>query len=144
VDVIPTRQTIFGYPHGNCFQACVASITDTPLEEVPHFCDGENENWWSDTKKWCEQNGLVVVNFEWNINLLPTLEAIDDHYIVSGPSPRGNWLHSVVGYKGKCVHDPHPDDAMLAGDPVDIMLIVKTSRAQFLEDGRFQLLAEAA
>lgn len=49
--------------------------------------------------------------------------------IASGPSPRGDWLHSVLAdpWTGSLIHDPHPSDAGLAGDPVDLILLVGKS-----------------
>lgn len=54
----PVYQTIFGKTNGNCFAACIASILEMDLEDVPHFCRGDNPEWMFDLNEWLYQFGL--------------------------------------------------------------------------------------
>ncbi len=110
----PVRQTLFspikGDPEstGNCFAACVASILELPLEEVPNFC--ALDTWFKDFEKWLNDRGLTRLYIQY-----PTKETLrwstgKSHYISTGKSPRGDWLHCTVWCNNEMVHDPHPDD----------------------------------
>jgi hypothetical protein len=97
---------------GDCWRACVASITDTAREQVPHFVSVYGDNWFSETNEWLRQRGgyeLQCYRPEFpivdpNTNKTPYLA------ILVGISPR-NVGHAVLGdaYDGTLEHDPHPD-----------------------------------
>jgi hypothetical protein len=96
-------QTIFvGDPEGrlgNCLQACVASVLDLELEEVPHFV--EFDDWWSIFWDFLHDQGCTVTR----VSGL----AEKGTGIGNGPSPRGlQYAHAVVVQDGKIVWDPHP------------------------------------
>lgn len=120
----PVDQTIFGDGKGNCFAACVASILELPIEEVPNFCEGWDEEWFDKYQEWLRPHGFSVVMLvawsEWKPNpgQLCTM---------GGKSPRGDFDHCVVGEwtgeEWRVVHDPHPSRAGLDG---------KAKRVEFL------------
>ncbi len=119
------KQTIFGDKVGNCFATCVAALTGIPLEDVPNFC--LKDSWFEDAVNWLWEHGWGVAYFYGSdekgqlpegARLYSTLP-----YIATGPSPRGDFLHSVVERDGKLLHDPHPDDTGLAGPPRDYILL---------------------
>lgn len=63
------------------------------------------------------------------VALLPVPAAVElyhpgVHYIASGKSPRGDFLHSTVHLDGKLVHDPHPSRDGLDGEPTDFEFVV--------------------
>lgn len=116
----PVDQTRFGKPHGNCMQACIASILEVPLSEVPDPPVPEVETEWFE--EYCERLAairvqLVTITFEgaqWNV-------PHGLYCILSGPGPRfhtdGTSIeHAVVGVSRRegnvlhfdIVHDPHP------------------------------------
>lgn len=101
-------QTIFGAPEGNCLAACVASIMNLPLEEVPNFVVPEPLKWRERLDDWLSEQGLGVVCI--------IGEALPNAYsIACGPSPHGPYDHCVVWLNGDMVHDPHPSgDGILA------------------------------
>jgi len=86
---------------GNCFQACVASIMEMPIEAVPHFM--LFDPWVDAFYAWMKQMGYQV-DFTVDADEVPK----DTFYILSGRSPRGNFDHAVVAFNGETVHDPHP------------------------------------
>lgn len=110
----PVRQTVFGNHKGNCFAACVASILELRLDEVPNFAC--QKPWEAKMNAWLHERGLhsltchfVPVEGESEV-VIPELRG---YYIVSGTSPRAtedeHFLHSVVYLDGERCHDPHPD-----------------------------------
>lgn len=99
-------QTIFigdpGGRLGNCFQACVASVLDLPLEEVPHFI--EFDDWVQLFYNFVKDQGYSARR----VNGLPEKGT----GIGTGPSPRSlAAAHAVVVKDGKTVWDPHPSRA---------------------------------
>lgn len=104
----PVDQTItgggdaFGEPHGNCFQACIASLL-----ELPHFCDGRDD-WYGAFTSWCIERGFEPMLFKTSKDgWLPA-----GLHILSGQSPRKpdhpNALHAVVARGREIIHDPNP------------------------------------
>lgn len=96
----PVNQTKFG-EEGNCLQACIASLLELKLEDVPEF---PHTNQFNYLQRFMRQHGLqpvakdmIAFNYPYNV-----------YYLLWGKSPRG-FMHSVVAWNGKTVHDPHPE-----------------------------------
>lgn len=123
---------------GNCWAACIASLLDVNLDAVPNFCgdpdqNGKNDprrNWMDSTNHWLALRGLGFVTVSprdgaWTV--MP-----DSLCIITGKSPRGTHLHSVVGmihYENEqmhfeYLHDPHPSGDMIDGEPTAVELLV--------------------
>jgi hypothetical protein len=113
----PVDQTTFGFPGGNCFSACVATILNLPLDCVPYFMTGDD--WWQRFSDWADDQGILPV-------YIPDYPPPDDmlgrgdvyaQYLLGGQSPRRpddpTMLHSVVAEGTEIVHDPHPSRAGL-------------------------------
>ena len=104
---------------GDCQRAVIASLLDLPISEVPHFNDiakGESYEFYEEIQKFLKPLGyawLVVHGAATHL-----VYGTDDpvYHEISGPSPRGNGLHAVVGKDRQIVHDPHPDKTGLLGD----------------------------
>jgi len=97
--------------HGDCFRACVASLLELRLEDVPHFNQlasdaGDVIEWSTLFVKWCADRGVDFYSTEGDAP--PPGWAI-----MSGTTERGDWLHSVVAFAGILRHDPHPSRAGL-------------------------------
>lgn len=97
-------QNRFGGVDGNCFEACVASILEIGIGDVPLFRDGRR-SWWSSFIDWLRGKGLTAIAIPHG-GYRPLLEGA--WAIASGISPRKT-LHAVVWHEGKIVHDPHPE-----------------------------------
>lgn len=111
--MIPHTQTKFyggyeeGIVRGNCWQTAVASVLDLPMEAVPHFVEIDEsggEDWWHHTVNWAWYRGWQMFAPDHHLYT-------NEYYLVSGPSPRGNFHHVVIYKNGKMVHDPHPSQA---------------------------------
>lgn len=111
--MIPIKQTVLGRG-GNCFAACIASIMELELENVPNFCT--NENWREETNKWLSTFGFFYMDFHLAGDLRDELCQYWGYHIIAGDSPRG-LRHATVGYRGHIYHDPHPDNnGLVSGD----------------------------
>jgi hypothetical protein len=101
----PVRQSRFGDPDGNCFEACIATITGIPLEDIPHFL---SDDWYAEYRVWLRAKGWNLIWWDAGAGAEPPGIAI-----ASGTSERG-LPHSVVYRDGVLTHDPHPSDAGLS------------------------------
>ncbi len=112
----PVFQTRFGFEDGNCFEACIASILEIPLDDIPDFhknAKGDNgPAYWKNIAGWCKDKPFNIIAVALTEDHDPLTFFKDSWVIVSGPSPRGkeDWhIHACVWWNGKIVHDPHPD-----------------------------------
>jgi hypothetical protein len=121
--MIPVTQDVFG-PNGNCMAACIASILELPLKEVPNFAEHNYKadgSAWRNAMQFLYDRGLILVGhhmFEVGAKL-PDFDALPEHlkncgpyYLQCGPAERG-FEHCTVGWRGKVIHDPHPSRAGL-------------------------------
>ncbi len=102
--MIPIEQTICTAPGGNCFAACVASILELLLEEVPNF---QSPDWLEEWQKWLRPRNLGLLHFGHRLD--PDAFIPRGYAILGADSPRGDWLHAVVTYDGAICWDPSPD-----------------------------------
>lgn len=106
----PVDQTLFHDPDagvvGDCFRACVASILELSIDEVPHFFEDGGRVWWFELDRFLAQRGLAAVEFTTSSENVLSEAAV---YIASGPSPRHPEVHHAIVCRGfDVVHDPHP------------------------------------
>lgn len=108
-----------GVQYGDCQRACIASLLDIPIADVPHFlrdADGDAELFWDGVYDFVEARGFEYVPMQ--VNHQQDLTTAQGFHIIGGPSPRGGGLlHAVVGKDGAIYFDPHPSKDGLAGDP---------------------------
>jgi len=113
----PIIQTDTSFETGNCGEACLASILEIELSDIPPFHNPDDP---SDGHYYCRklrnflnQFGLSYIDVEMQDGHDPTDFFKDCWIIAGGPSPRGTeeWhRHAVVWRNGKIVHDPHPSN----------------------------------
>ena len=109
-------QTLDGLEKGNCLQACIASLFELDLEEVPHFV--LESDWVGALDSWLKQYDLQTIDVDLEYMKQQggdTWKALGYH-LICGKSSRAD--HAVVGYNGKMVHDPHPDGGGLETEDV--------------------------
>uniref|UniRef100_A0A6H1ZVF7 Uncharacterized protein n=1 Tax=viral metagenome TaxID=1070528 RepID=A0A6H1ZVF7_9ZZZZ len=120
----PVYQTIFGDALGDCFRACVASIFEFPIEDMPNFWEHTQdvEEFWKLNDSWISKNkGYRCISFQFDP---------EDRHLVDGilciacaKSPRGDMDHAVVWLDG-VLHDPHPSSDGLAEEPDTFTLFI--------------------
>ena len=129
----PVMQTRFGAEDGNCYTACLASVLEIALEDLPSFRarPGESEpeiglRWNTAHQEWMGSRGLrqIVVRCASDLG--------DAIVIAGGKGPRG-LPHSVVWQGGRCIHDPHPDGGGLVGAPEDYTILFPLNPATLLQ-----------
>jgi len=108
----PVMQTMFYNKDGvgNCFEACLASILEIELCEIPMFHEGE---WFKRLWEWLQVKNLTYQGMLSRADVFQYKIGIDGYFIVAGESPRGLLIrggHAVVFKDGKIVHDPHPNN----------------------------------
>jgi hypothetical protein len=94
----PVDQTTYGFNDGNCFSACVASILEKSIVEVPRF-HGVSPSF----LQWLARFGLSATLYK-RANYVPR-----GYAVAAGTSLRfAGRMHACVAYDGAVVHDPHP------------------------------------
>lgn len=98
--MVPVDQTTYGLLDGNCFSACVASILEISIEDVPIFLGpGGDLRFW----QWLGAQGLAASLYRSASYVPPGFS------IAGGPSKRfAGRMHACVALDGRIVHDPHP------------------------------------
>lgn len=121
--MIPVTQTRIGRPHGNCTEACIASVLEVGIDAVPDLYDPDHEWGSPDFRKaqflrlhtWLlEVHGLKYVQIlAPPRRALPVFaELLEDaffttHHLLMGYNPDGVG-HCTVGLAGRMVWDPNP------------------------------------
>lgn len=95
---------------GNCLAACMASILECPLDEVPQLPPGDaiSDETWAEyhprLAAWLAERNLVEVTFSADQEWHP-----QGYAILGVESPRFPGMgHAVVALDGVIVWDPHP------------------------------------
>lgn len=96
---------------GNCFAACIASLLEVPIAEVPNFVD--SDEWPFNFQKWLRERGFFYLLTEVNAGDIEAWVGLGGYHVINGQGPRENCRHSVVGLAGEMVFDPHPSRAGL-------------------------------
>lgn len=124
VGMKPVNQTIFDDTQGDCFRACVASIFEFPIKDMPNFWEQTQDT----TEFWKLNNDWISKKTECRAISLEFRK--QDRHLVNGilciacaKSPRGDVDHAVVWRDGM-LHDPHPSNAGLAEEPNTFTLFI--------------------
>lgn len=97
----PVDQTVSGEAAGDCFSACVASLLELPLAEVPYF----NDDWPASFDAWLRARGFYSLVITIPQGMAPGWYP-EGYYILGGQCARGS--HAVVARGDAIVHDPNP------------------------------------
>lgn len=136
--MIPVKQTRVG-KGGDGFRACVASVLELDLVEVPDFCNEEPvSEWFLTFCGWLRQFDLsaVMIAGPWDNKLQQLFQ--DVHVLAGGQSAVRPHPHKVVYFNGRLAHDPAPEGLGLRGEPKDFIVFVarepqKAVRNRYLE-----------
>ena len=111
----PVMQTDLSFDTGNCGEACIASILEIGLKDIPMLHNPENpqdgHDYCKNLREFLSKFGLSYMDVSMQEGCDPKDFFKDCWVIVSGPSPRAteDWhRHAVVWKNGEIVHDPHP------------------------------------
>lgn len=121
----PTRDD--GYDHtgepGDCWRTCIANAIGARPADLPNFV--RYHSWMEAARLWLADHGHdygVLPGPEWLAGHRDEF-AQDALFIVTGPSPRGPWLHCVLMDRDlQLIHDPHPSgDGILEPRTVELV-----------------------
>lgn len=68
----PIYQNKFGLGKGNCLQACVASVLELDLNDVPDFNESETK-WFNYLVEWAKSKNIGVIYLPVDLNPSPIL-----------------------------------------------------------------------
>ena len=88
----------------DCFSACLASILELSLDDVPNFAV-DHEDWLGALTAWLAPMNLGAVFIEFNEGL----QTPSGYAVLTAKSPRGNFDHAVVCHDGVIAWDPSPN-----------------------------------
>lgn len=117
---------------GNCFEACIASLLDCAIEEVPDLGAYEEDNTWLGVlNDWLERTyGLGYL--ECRVPHRERDEFWKDknfYHIIIGPTSLSQDIHhAVVGRKGRMLWDPHPEHIGILDEPDSMRIGVIVSQ----------------
>ncbi len=127
--MIPVDQEFLHDPtngiNGDCLRACIASILETSIENIPHFLrSGSAKDCNNELNLFLAKRGLFLLDVEYSgAKAILDANILIGHacyHLIAGPSPRHKDLyHSVVGRNGDIIHDPHPSRDNLGGTHKD-------------------------
>lgn len=129
----PVDQTTFGPRSngraGNCMSACIASLLELPIAQVPYFMgtEGEPDDLWKKRiNRWLAPHGFSFMYFKAARDFT---QWPPGYYVLTGRSPRG--LHAVVAKGDRIVHDPHPSrDGLKSVDGFAILIPLDPAKAR--------------
>jgi len=111
----PQKQTIFNDfnkgKYGNCVQACVASLMNLPISQVPHFVMYKNRMM-DVMRDFCNLHGYKFSGIVKNPSEcdICCFKGVDGFCIVGGKSPRNKYGHAVIYRNGEPFFDVHPSN----------------------------------
>lgn len=158
--MIPVDQTTFGPLRsdiasrevrvGNCFSACVASILELPIDDVPQFNTPPSFDvvepdaaWWERFKEWLAVRCLFAVCFDRRPDSEPPPGWPKGYSIAGGMSPRNKGvMHAAVCLDGVLVHDPNPERTFFAGEVMDWIVIGKLRDGESGERAVVRIIGE--
>lgn len=134
--MIPVNQTKFGKGNGNCASACLASILEIELDDVPNFTEGNSADWqmWQKMLDWLGEKGYALATVYMPGGLIG-IGKDEEVYAMAGVRSQAleGCYHSVIVRitledrfpKIEIVHDPNPNNEPYSvNDIKDIALLV--------------------
>lgn len=110
--MIPVKQTRID----DCLSACIASLLDLPLEDVPYET---GDDWLEKFRDFLEPKGLSLEQIAYTVGKWPRGFSILSVWLNKEKS------HAVVALNGQVVHDPNTEDlAFVQNAPVRKWLVV--------------------
>lgn len=135
----PVDQTIFEDGKGDCLRACIATILDLPVIDLPNFAESDYVN---GAIVWLWEQGIPSLHLSWtgdegHHDVYMSTGTTRVYCVVMGTSPRqteGSERrkgHAVVGHamgwRFAVDHDPHPSRAGLSETPDSALWIFRGS-----------------
>jgi hypothetical protein len=122
----PVHQAETTHGRGDCFAACLASLLEISIEDVPNFRLAENP--WASIQEWLGERGLCAIRCIADPRIFSTIPR--QYCILSGASPTNpGGIHAVIalwdGLSAEVVHDPRPGGTGLSSQAQWVTFIGK-------------------
>ena len=94
--------------YGDCHRACIASILELGIDDVPHFLhDGDQEKAHERINQWFEENELRGISIAYDTYPLTAMKNLNPgmYYILTAMSTN-DVGHAVVCLEDQIVHNP--------------------------------------
>ncbi len=96
-------------------QACLASLFELPLEEIPEFGSQQGTAYFEPLQEWLARFGLALLVYPWwNVDDDNGYLSHFGYHLLTGKGRGQTLRHIVVCERGKVVHDPLPNSTGLA------------------------------
>jgi hypothetical protein len=110
--MLQVGQTVTGR-NGNCYQACVASVLELSLAEVPsRDATDTAERYVERLREWLQPRGLTLVSSDLAAHraseFTPSVFFPQGYWIASLPTGSGDFAHAVVMRGLDVAWNPHP------------------------------------
>lgn len=128
----PVFQNRFGKPLGNCWEACVASILEVDLSDIPTAHREEWEDAVGQERvykllEYLHSLGYNLVEFKMvDGEGVITMRVPSDYYILCGENHQGLG-HTVVALGNEIVHNPNPTDNGILHNASAYQILYKVS-----------------
>ena len=128
---------VFQQTQNDCYSACIASIFDLDLVDVPNFFNVagyDRDAWWDAVRSYLRTLGYGVVSLTMDRNNLAQLGG----FLICSGSPVNrvehmDTNHATVWYGGEMIHDPHPSGAGIKDvECIDVFYPLNPSRMVYL------------
>lgn len=111
--MVPVYQTRFGKPHGNCVEACIASIMEIPITDIP-YSDSPDYDRMRTIAEFVASSGWLYFEMGFKATVVAFAEigiqypylVPQDYYILCGYNEDGIG-HAVVARGNEIVHNPN-------------------------------------
>lgn len=114
---------------GNCMQACVASLFNVPMGEVPSFA--ADKQWFKAFRGFIRSKGYEPMSrFKERDSDIHVPSGL---HLVSGKSSRG-CEHMVIYKNGTLFHDPHPSNEGIS-EVLELTMLIPLDPASFTKIG---------
>ncbi len=121
---------------GNCMAACLASLFELELDDVPDFGGKiNNGTWYGILNVWLAQRNLELSFYPVKNVILPML----GYYMLAVKSTtlkNPNDGHMVIAQNGTVVHDPNPN-AKSVGEKEDVWMFSPIDISKCKEENRW-------
>ena len=105
----PVQQTKTGPLRGDCLAACVASIFEVSIKDVPHL---DEDSWHQNLREWLNARSFSFVYIESDAQSLAAPDglsiACQSFYVSTGEYAGEKRTHCVVSHNGTTIWDPWP------------------------------------
>lgn len=134
--MIKVYQTKYG-DTGNCMAACLASIFELDVSQIPDFFSGDgysdHESWWKNLNLWLNSVGYGILTASISMD---DLRKTKGYLIVSGitSSEGSSRWHATIWKDGVLFHDPNKNPVDVDYKNIDILYPLDISKLKTVKE----------